>query len=572
MKTKRTSLWLGLLFFLFFILPSVDGLTESLDRWQGQPPFSHRVPVRIIYGKGLFVALGESGAIHTSPDGEEWKERSSGTDQTLWDAVYGSSAFVAVGRGGMILTSPDGGNWTRSDSGTHRDLHGVAHGGDIFVAIGDGGLILNSPDGLTWSAKDSGTHQGLKKVAYGSGLFVAAGENGTILTSPDGAEWTVRNSGTRGHLEGISYGKKTFVAAGDAILTSTDGTGWTERTAGSSPRLFGIAYGDGVFAAVADNGVILTSSDGSEWTPRDSGTHLALFTIAHGKERFLAAGEKGILLQSERLSSPQISVSSTSLDFGSVHLGESSTSNLSIGNSGSASLIIRQITFSGANALDFNPRDDNCTGATLIPSENCTIQIVFLPRSTGSRSATLSISSNDPDTPTQTVSLSGDGTDGTVVVSSGSSGFFCFFSSSVRGTGLEDYLEVLRKFRDVILLRSHFGRRLVDFYYRHSPALARAIERHDFFKKAVALGLVYPLAGFAYVTLHTSPAEKAILFLLVAGGGTAGWRLMGKSTWPKNFKVRSLISQWLRRGHVKLRRKGPQKSMTPNSIIRIIYV
>ncbi|NWF55313.1 MAG: choice-of-anchor D domain-containing protein [Syntrophaceae bacterium] len=550
MKTERTFLWLRLLFFLFFILPSVDGLGDSLDRWQARAPFFEGAPVKILYGNGIFIAPGESGAIYTSTDGEEWKERSPGTGQALWDAAYGSGAFVAVGKGGTILTSPDGEKWTRSDSGAHLDLHGVAYGAEIFVAVGNSGLILTSPDGLTWSAKDSGTHQGLKQIAFGDGTFVAVGEKGTILTSADGEAWTERKSSTGGDLKGIAFGRKTFVAVGETILTSSNGAAWTDKGARTNHRFFGIAYGSGVFAAVADNGIIFTSSDGSEWTPRDSGTHLTLYGIAHGKEKFLASGEKGILLQTQPVPSPRISVSSTSLDFGSVSLGESSSTNLTVRNTGTANLIIRQITFSGANTLDFGSRNDTCGGATLAPSQNCTVQIVFSPRSTGSKNATLSIASNDPDTPTQTVSLSGTGTDGAVIVSSGSTGSFCFISTSVQGTGLEGYLDILRKFRDVVLLRSHFGGTLVDSYYRHSPDLARAIERHDFFKKAVALGIVYPLAGFAYVTLHTSPAEKAFLVLLMAGVMLGGWRLMGKSTWPKSFKVRSLISQWLRRGHI----------------------
>jgi hypothetical protein len=385
---------------------------------------------------------------------------------------------------------------------------------------------LTSADGATWALWNSGTHQSLKKVTHGNGIFVAVGGNGIILTSPDGAAWTVRNSGTRGPLEGIAYGKKTFVAVGEAILTSPDGAAWKERAAKSNHRFFGVAYGSGVFAAVADNGAILTSSDGSEWTLRDSGTHLNLTGIAYGKEKFLASGDRGILLQSEPLPSPQISVSSTSLDFGSAHVGESSSTNLIITNSGSANLIIRQITFSGAGALDFNTRNDSCTGATLTPSRDCTVQIVFSPHSTGSKSATLSISSNDPDTPTQTVSLNGSGTDGGVIVSSGSTGSFCFISTSTKGTGLEDYLDVLRKFRDTILSRSHPGKRLVDFYYQYSPALARMIPQHDFLRKAMAFGLVPPLVAISYVTLYASPAEKAILFILMAGAMSSGWRLI----------------------------------------------
>jgi len=504
-------------------------LAETLDQWQLKTQLPQGDSLRISYGNGIFVAAGESGTLYTSSDGTAWEERGSGAKQSLRDVVYGSGTFVAVGGGGTILTSADGLTWTLQPSGTGLDLHGVGYGRNTFVAIGDQGSILTSSDGSAWAVWNSGTHPLLKKVAYGGGTFVAVGGNGIILTSPDGAAWTVRNPGTYGPLEGIAYGKKTFVAVGEAILTSPDGATWTERAARTNHRLFGVAYGSGVFAAVADNGAILTSSDGSEWTLRDSGTHLNLTGIAYGKERFLASGEKGILLQSEPLPSPQISVSSTSLDFGSVPVGDSSFTNLTISNSGSANLIIRQITLSGADTLDFNTRDDNCTGATLPSSQNCTVQVVFSPRSTGSKSATLLLSSNDPDTPTQTVSLSGSGTDGGAIVSSGSTGFFCFFSTSVRGTGLEDYLEVLRKFRDVVLSRSHSGKRLIDFYYQHSPALARMVARHDFLKKAVAFGLVPHLAAIAHVTLYASPAEIAFLLILMTGIMTAGWRMIRRS-------------------------------------------
>jgi hypothetical protein len=534
MKTKRISLCLLGIFSLLTIVPPVDGLAEPPENWQATTPFPWDLSFRLSYGNGMFVAAGDFGLLYTSFDGVEWKERTSGTNQPVRDVAFGSGTFVALGGGGTILTSPDGVTWTRGSSGTGYDLNGVAYGGDTFVAAGDRGAVLTSSDGGRWTVRDSGTGQALKKVAYGGGTFVAVGENGTILASPDGAAWTMRNSGTRWNLKGIAYGKRTFVAVGDTLLTSTDGIVWTERTAGRSHRLFGVAYGNGVFAAVADNGAILTSSDGSHWTIRDSGTHLNLLTIAHGKEKFLAAGEKGILLQSEPLSSPQISVSSTSLDFGSVDVGDSSFTNLTISNVGSDNLIIGQITLSGADTLDFDTRNDNCTGATLAPSQNCTVQIVFSPRNTGSRSATLSISSNDPDTPTQTVSLSGTGTDGGIFIGSDSTETFCFFSASTKGTGLEDYLDVLRKFRDVILLRSHPGKRLVDFYYRHSPAMARAIERHDFLREAVGIALVPSLAAIAYVTLYTSPGEKAFLFILMTGMMAAGRGLIRRS---KNNRI-----------------------------------
>ena len=52
---------------------------------------------------------------------------------------------------------------------------------------------------------------------------------------------------------------------------------------------------------------------------------------------------------------------------------------------------------------------DLCTGATLAPTQSCTIGLRFKPTSSGAKSATLTIPSNDPVTPLATVSLSGTG-------------------------------------------------------------------------------------------------------------------------------------------------------------------
>jgi hypothetical protein len=176
----------------------------------------------VTYGNGLFVAVGDGGAILTSPDGVTWTPRTSGTDNSLYGVAHGNGLFVAVGGDGAILTSPDGVSWTARASGTRNLLYGVAYGNGLFVAVGDRGAILTSPDGVTWTQRTSGTSNGLSSVTYGNGTFVAVGWDGAILTSPDGANWTPRTSGTGNPLDGVTYGNGLFVAVGDwgTILTS----------------------------------------------------------------------------------------------------------------------------------------------------------------------------------------------------------------------------------------------------------------------------------------------------------------------------------------------------------------
>ncbi|MDI6755178.1 MAG: choice-of-anchor D domain-containing protein [Thermodesulfobacteriota bacterium] len=524
MRSKRIPYWLRVIFALLALCTVGDGLAEPIDQWHGRNPFPEGSPLRIYYGNGFFLAVGEFGAIYTSGDGANWTWRNSGTKLFIYDVVYGGGTFVAVGTGGTVLTSSDGVTWISQNTGIINLISGITYGKDVFVAVGDQGLILTSPNGADWTLRNAGTHQGLKKVVFGNNAFVAVGVGGAILTSPDGVTWTVAASGFTGDLEGITYWNNTFVAVGASILTSPDGATWTERPTGTNHFCFAVAHGSGTLVVVADNGIIMTSPDGSVWTHRNSGTPFALWTVAHGENNFVAAGEGGILLQSETLLNPRISVSPASIDFGAVPVGSSLSVNLTITNSGSADLFIQRLAISGPNFIDFITQNDRCTGTTLLSSQNCTVHIVFSPHTLGPKSATLSISSNDPDTPTRAVPLSGS-----------SSGFFssthesyCFISFSTLGSELAKYIGMLRTFRDIFLMESKPGRMLVDFYYQHSPLLVHFIAGHDFLREVVQMGLA-PLVTISYLALYTSPTEKAFFFVLLTGIGIARWLKMRRS-------------------------------------------
>ena len=113
--------------------------------------------------------------------------------------------FVTVGDSGTILTSPDGTSWTERTSGTSDSLYGVTYGNGLFVTVGDFGIIHTSPDGLSWTKRRTVTSDYLQGVTYGNGLFVSVGDSGTILTSSDGTTWTSRTSGTSNSLYGVTY-------------------------------------------------------------------------------------------------------------------------------------------------------------------------------------------------------------------------------------------------------------------------------------------------------------------------------------------------------------------------------
>src|SRR5208282_2998367 len=106
---------------------------------------------------------------------------------------------------------------------------------------------------------------------------------------------------------------------------------------------------------------------------------------------------------------PVASLSTPSLSFGNQLLGTTSAAQTeTVTNAGTANLTISTVTVGGTNASDFAKSADTCTGATVTPTNTCTVSVTFTPSATGSRSASLSFTDNASNSP-QTVSLSGTG-------------------------------------------------------------------------------------------------------------------------------------------------------------------
>jgi len=102
--------------------------------------------------------------------------------------------------------------------------------------------------------------------------------------------------------------------------------------------------------------------------------------------------------------SPNVSLSTTILTFGVEVVGTASQPlPITLTNSGTATLSIASI----AASANFG-QTNNCV-PTLASGANCTINVTFMPSTTGSLNGTVSITDNATGSP-QTVSLSGTGT------------------------------------------------------------------------------------------------------------------------------------------------------------------
>jgi polyhydroxybutyrate depolymerase len=76
----------------------------------------------------------------------------------------------------------------------------------------------------------------------------------------------------------------------------------------------------------------------------------------------------------------------------------------------------------------------------------------------------------------------------------------CFIATAAYGTATAKQLDVLRAFRDNVLLESAVGTRLVDFYYRTSPPIADFIARHEVLRTLVRDLLINPVVSVVRIT------------------------------------------------------------------------
>jgi hypothetical protein len=73
--------------------------------------------------------------------------------------------------------------------------------------------------------------------------------------------------------------------------------------------------------------------------------------------------------------------------------------------------------------------------------------------------------------------------------------FDCFIATAAYATDTAEEINLLREFRDVVLLPGVLGAEFVSLYYEVSPPIAEVISQHDFLRTAVRVGFVDPIAA-----------------------------------------------------------------------------
>jgi hypothetical protein len=103
---------------------------------------------------------------------------------------------------------------------------------------------------------------------------------------------------------------------------------------------------------------------------------------------------------------PNVAFSDNSLWFGELSIGDDTSRPFSITNNGTSGLEIISATLGGESISEYSIQG-GCSGQLLPPTGICEFKVVFSPKSTGLKDAALIIYSNDPDTPSKQIPLSG---------------------------------------------------------------------------------------------------------------------------------------------------------------------
>ena len=279
----------------------------------------------------------------------------------------------------------------------------------VFLNVSSGSFGLS----LTLAGTGAGTVASSPAGISCPGTCSANFASGTVVTLTATATAGSTFAGWSGACSGTGTCSVTMTAA--KAVTATFNTSVT--TFALSVTLAGTGTGSvksspsgiscpGTCSANFNSGKVVTltataaaGSTFAGWSGACSGTGTCSVTMS---------AAKAVTATFNSSSSPAVTLTPTSLNFGAVATGVTSPiKTVTLKNSGKATLTITAITITGTNSGDF-PETSTC-GSSLAAGAACLIKVQFKPSATGARSASVSITDNAAGSPQQ-VPLSGTGT------------------------------------------------------------------------------------------------------------------------------------------------------------------
>ena len=231
------------------------------------------------------------------------------------------------------------------------------------------------------------------------GTSVAVAEDTLVIGAPNEDSSTI----------GVNSSQNNSATdAGAAYVFTRIGMTWSQQAYLKASNSGG-NDGFGISVAVSGDTVAVGSQSedsgttGVNSTPNESTSQAGAAYVFTGLGPVITSPE--IALEQPALTGLTDGVSS--IGFGSVTVGDSSSRVFTVRNTGNGDLTGIAATFSGGNVGDFAVA--SAPAATLFPGASTTFTVTFTPGASGSRGSTLRVASNDADENPFDIALTGQG-------------------------------------------------------------------------------------------------------------------------------------------------------------------
>ncbi|MGV3773392.1 MAG: hypothetical protein ACO1QB_10860, partial [Verrucomicrobiales bacterium] len=284
-------------------------LSSDLENWMELDTGSTKSLRSITYLAGKGIITGADGSVFFGTSLNDLTPISLPTADWLEGVAASSTIAVAVGDNGAIYSSPDGQNWTRR--GNYSEwFRSVAYSGSLFVAVGEGGKMVQSADGINWDEKTLPTTADLNKVGWIGERFWVVGDEGTVLNSGLRGSWNVLPSFTTNHLYAVAGNGSDIVVAGDGVVfLNRNGLGvWTSQTASllqfPAPiwPYYSAVWDGRLFLLGGRSGMLVegfTSNNGPYgWVTRNDSVRNWLWSLDSNGSFYIASGNEGVIMTS----------------------------------------------------------------------------------------------------------------------------------------------------------------------------------------------------------------------------------------------------------------------------------
>lgn len=273
----------------------------------GTPSFGTSTIADVTFGGGKFVAVGYSGKIGFSSDGDTWTQAATPSFGTypISNIVSCNNIYMAMSAEvAQTATSPDGNTWTQQVHKV-RYTSTLTTDGTRFIAIGTytGGSqldFLHTTDGVTWTTLSKVLPSSMLALQYGnSRYFLLQGE--TSCYSDNMSDWTSVGTGLTESSVGVyKYGNGYHVALfmiGGVykVYYSIDFEDWSYvMTVQLSSRLH---FANGRFFITTPSEMYV-STNGAAWSStelpfNDTPPYNNVMSMCGGNGRIVAVGVTG---------------------------------------------------------------------------------------------------------------------------------------------------------------------------------------------------------------------------------------------------------------------------------------